>query len=301
MKYDLLLIRHGELSLKTKWVRKQFESTLVRNIKHAFTTHNLSCTVEKEWGRIYLYTDKIQEGKELLQRIFGVTSVSPVKKTTAEMDKISKLVVPFTKELLKKGDSFALRVTRTGRHRFTSQNVAIKIGDDIRTATGAPVDLTHPDVEIYIEIRNENAFLFVEKYRGTGGLPLGTQGKVVALIDSPQSLLASWYLMRRGCEILFVTLNEQYIGVLEDFMSYWNAQSEVCSLPGGKQFYEKVNAITLKHRGDAIVTGHTIYSSAALTDIKQLKKHVSYPVLSPLIALEMNEIQSQCNEAGIPI
>ncbi len=37
MNYDVIILRYGELSLKSTYVRKYFETILVRNIKNAFT------------------------------------------------------------------------------------------------------------------------------------------------------------------------------------------------------------------------------------------------------------------------
>ena len=62
---------------------------------------------------------------------------------------------------------------------------------------------------MFIEIRNENAYFFTEKINGTGGLPSGTQGKILAIIDVPKSILAAWSLMRRGCSIIFLRTNNQ--------------------------------------------------------------------------------------------
>jgi len=89
MNYDLILIRYGELSLKSSFVRKQFESILIRNIKYAFAFNNISCKIKTERGRIYLHTDEISKGLDVLKRIFGITSFSPAVKTSSKIDQIS--------------------------------------------------------------------------------------------------------------------------------------------------------------------------------------------------------------------
>ena len=167
MKYDLILIRYGELSLKSPYVRKQFESTLVRNITQAFERKGVLCRVTKEWGRIYLLTEEIAQGIKILQRIFGITSISPAVQTTAEIQQMTDSAVSVAKQTIQENDRFALRVTRTGTHPFTSQEIAIRLGDELRKITKARVDLTHPTVEIGIDIRNKNAFLFTERIPGS--------------------------------------------------------------------------------------------------------------------------------------
>ena len=91
MKYDLMLIRYGELSLKSTYVRKQFESTLVRNIKNAFKLNNLQCKITTERGRIYLHTNEISKGLNVLKRIFGMPKVKPGSTSTVTAITLSPL------------------------------------------------------------------------------------------------------------------------------------------------------------------------------------------------------------------
>ena len=302
MDYDLILIRYGELSLKSSFVRKQFESTLIRNIYDAFKADNISCKIKTERGRIYLYTDEIVRGFDVLKKVFGITSFSPVVKTTSDTLDMTTLALKFCQKTLNKEKSFALRVTRTGDHNFSSQDVAVKIGSEIVNATKAKVDLSTPDFKLFIEIRNDKSFFFTEKLRGTGGLPLGTQGKILALINTPQSLLAAWYLMRRGCDIIFLIINNEITNSLHSFIKNWYTESDMieCDLKE-KNLYETVNKITSERSCAAVVTGHTIYetSQEVLSDIKQLKQRISLPILSPLIAMDFDEIDKKCKKLGI--
>ncbi|MFH1100562.1 MAG: hypothetical protein V1726_00800 [Methanobacteriota archaeon] len=98
MDEELILIRYGELSLKSTYVRRRFESILTQNILHMFRSHMLPCTIRKEWGRIYLYTDPISSGIPLLQKIFGITSVSPAVETTNDFQDITHHAVRLIKK-----------------------------------------------------------------------------------------------------------------------------------------------------------------------------------------------------------
>ena len=91
MNYDLILIRYGELSLKSKYVRNQFELILIRNIRNALKLNDLKGEIKRERGRIYLYTDEISKGLDVLKRVFGITSFSPAAITTSKIDDISNL------------------------------------------------------------------------------------------------------------------------------------------------------------------------------------------------------------------
>ncbi|MEA3457819.1 MAG: THUMP domain-containing protein [Candidatus Thermoplasmatota archaeon] len=298
MKYELILIRYGEIALKGKVTRRYFENALVKNIKSALKTENISHTIGREWGRIYVFTSQIKESIDVLRRIFGITSFSPSLKTTAGIGAISDFAVDISRKILTKEKSFALRVTRTGNHEFTSQDVAISIGSDIVGATHAKVDLNTPDLELFIEIRNENAFLFTKKIRGIGGMPLNTQGKALALIDDSKSILAAWYLMRRGCKVVFLNTNKSNVDALQSFMSKWYVESGIHALDVKENIYESLNKKASEEKCDAVVTGHTLNEnlSDSLSDISQLKRHVDYLILHPLIAMGKNEINKKCEE-----
>lgn len=302
MKYELILVRYGEIGLKAKETRKRFEDALVNNIKTALNKEHISNRIKKEWGRIYVYTNQINESLAVLQKIFGITSISPAVQTQSDMDFVSKLAVTFSKEVLNKEKSFALRVTRTGDHEFTSQDVAIKIGSDIVKETKAFVNLTKPDFKLFIEIRDKNAYIFTEKIRGSGGLPLGTQGKIMALIDNPKSILASWYLMRRGCKIIFINTKKSNTEALSSFTSNWYADSDISIFNSGKDIYENLNKIASERKCDAVVTGYSLGDSQhKLSDIKLFKKHIALPILCPLIAMDQDEISKKCKEIGVKI
>ena len=299
MDYDVIIIRYGELALKSRYVRKQFESALVSNIHAVFQKHNVEYIVKKIWGRIYLYIYNIVEGVALLQKIFGITSVSPAKQTTADITTISHQAVNLAKDYIDKNTSFALRVTRTGNHSYTSQDIAIKIGDDIVKATNAHVNLTNPDFELFIEIRDKNAFLFLEKYPGTGGLPYGTQGNVCAFIDSPSALLASWYVMKRGCKVFFITTNQDLMIQTQSFLSSWDVHADIVTISQGTNCYKDLKDILIEKHCDAMVLGTSLNSHGALDRIKIVKKAIDHPILCPLIAMDTEEIEQQGKHVGI--
>ena len=304
MKYDLILIRYGELALKGEVTRKHFEIALATNIKNALDCNKISFELKRERGRFYLYADKINESIDILKKIFGIYSVSPAIKTQIDMDSISKYAVDISKKVLAKEKSFALRVTRTGNHDFTSQDVAVKVGADICKATKAKVNLTKADFELFVEIRDKTAFIFTEKIHGVGGLPLGTQGKVLSLVDSPKSLLAAWYLMRRGCEVVFVNIDTKYDKTIRSFARNWYAREEIVNVKThGKNLYEKLNKIALEEDCNAVVTSHSLYDAKSkfLTDTKLLKQYTELPVLHPLIAMDEKTITKKCKEIGLKI
>ena len=303
MKYELILVRYGEIALKGKETRKRFENILVSNIKNAFDQENIINKISKEWGRIYIYTNKIKVSINVLKKIFGIISISPSIETKSDINSISHKAIDISKENLDEKKSFALRVTRTGEQKFTSQDIAVKIGNDIVKATKAGVDLTNPNYELFIEIRNDKAYLFIKKIKGFGGMPVGSQGNILAFIDTPYAILASWYLIHRGCKPIFLSINESNHDVLERFMNHWFIKSLVITCNSRDNLYKQINKTAAKYHCDAIVSGHTLFDNSKniLSNIKQLKRHTNLPVLNPLIAMDNEEINRKCKKIGLSI
>lgn len=300
MKFELIIVRYGEIALKGKETRNRFENVLVNNIRNALQTEKIVHKIKKERGRIYIFTDQIQNGINVLQKVFGITSVSPAVKVKSDMDSMSNFAVKIAKENnLTEKTSFALRVTRTGSHSYSSQDVAVKLGNDIVNATAAKVDLTNPFFKLFIEIRQKEAFFFVEKIRGIGGMPLNTQGNVLSLVDTYNSILAAWYLMRRGCKTVFACLDESYCNAIESFSTDWYASSDVVMVDSKKEdFYKTLNKIGVENNCEAIVTGFVFDD---ISEIKMITEKCNVPVLHPLIAMEEDEIKNKCKEIGLKI
>ena len=301
MKYELIIVRYGELGLKAVATRKRFEASLVNNIKNALKTKEISFKVKREWGRIYVLTNQINESIDVLQKIFGITSISPAIKTDGGMSSISNLAVAISKEKLTRKKNFALRVERVGNHSFSSQDVAVQVGNDIVKATNAGVNLTRPDFELFIEIRNENAYLFTKKIRCTGGLPLRTQGKTLVLVDRLESILAAWYIMHRGCSAVFLNADKSLTDALNSFISTWYSDKDIVIFDEVKSICETINEVADKKNCVALITGHSLYNSPCdvISDLGSLNEQISIPILHPLISMPPEEIQQKCSEVGI--
>lgn len=303
MKHELIIVRYGEIALKGKETRRRFENSLVTNMRNALNAESISFKIKKEWGRIYVYTDQIKPAVSVLKKIFGLTSVSPAVQTQSDMASISDIAVNVSKEFLTKEKTFAVRTSRTGEHSFSSQDVSVKIGSDIVDATGSGVNLTNPDFKLFIEIRNDKAFIFTERIRAVGGMPLGTQGVVIALIDSLQSILAAWYIMRRGCKAIFAVTNDSFMDNLKFFTKNWYAKLDVCMLNDEEDIFKILEQVTSERNGSAVITDHNlnIKPGQELSEIKLFTKNISYPIIHPLIAMETEEIQEKCQKIGLKL
>ena len=332
MDYDLIIARYGEIGLKSPKIRSRFEKKLVKNIKATF-----ECDVERNQGRIYIHPEDFDDGVEKLNRVFGVVSYSPAVSTHSTYEEIDETLAQYTKDLISDGTldentKFAIKCRRVGKHDFTSQEMAAHCGGVVRQVILAPVDLSNPDLTIYVEIREENAFIYHEKIKGPGGLPLGTQGKVVVLLSSGiDSPVAAYMMMKRGCEVIALNCNNdpfttpkalENFGLLVDQLNKYakgvpikkrvvdygeylqtakeKAPEKMTCVLCKSGMYHIAEKLAIKLGADAIVDGSSVgqVASQTLSNILATRYGVEMPILSPLIGLDKEEITKIAKEIG---
>ena len=324
MNYDLIIARYGEIGVKSSGVRSQFEKRLVKNIKATF-----DCSVDRNQGRIYIYPKQFDEGIEKLNMVFGVVSYSPAVSTQFTFDKLNETLTYYVEQLISENvldinTKFAIKCRRVGTHDVSSQEIAAYCGSVVKNVVDAPVDLSNPDLTIFVEVRDDDAYIFHEKIKGPGGLPLGTQGKVVCLISSGiDSPVAAYLMMKRGCEVIALHChNDPFSGpkVTENFNLLIDRLDEYANgsaikrrvidygeyLTVAKQkapekmtcvlcksgMYRISEKLAQKLGADAIVDGSSIgqVASQTLPNILATRYGVDIPILSPLIGLDKEEI-----------
>ncbi|MEC0108372.1 tRNA 4-thiouridine(8) synthase ThiI [Paenibacillus taichungensis] len=207
MKYDMLLLRFGEFMLKGK-NRARFEKTIITQVRSLLKPYP-GASLRKEFGRLYvdLGGESHTELIAVLKRVFGVTSISPVKVTPSETDQIVETAVAFMDEReseFKDGTTFKVNARRVWKEfPNSSHEMNHLVGSPIlRKFQQLSVDVRQPDIELRVEIRDQGTYIFSEVIPAVGGFPLGTNGKAMLLlsggIDSP---VAAWSSMRRGLEV----------------------------------------------------------------------------------------------------
>ena len=332
MNYDLIIARYGEIGIKSPKIRSRFERKLVKNIKATF-----ECDVDRNQGRIYVHPEDFEEGVEKLNRVFGVVSYSPAISTKTNYDDIDKTLAEYVEGLisenvLDENTKFAIKCRRVGKHDFTSQEMAAHCGGVVRKRILAPVDLTEPDLTIFVEVRDDDTFIFHEKVKGPGGLPLGTQGKVIVLLSSGiDSPVAAYLMMKRGCEVVALHCNNdpfsgpkvtENFNLLVDQLNKYASGSPIkrrvidygeylahaktdapermtCVLCKSGM-YRIAEKLAIKLGADAIVDGSSVgqVASQTLSNILATRYGVDMPILSPLIGLDKEEITSIAKDIG---
>ncbi|MHC1591395.1 MAG: THUMP domain-containing protein, partial [Candidatus Helarchaeales archaeon] len=209
MKFSKILIRYGDIALKSKQVRGRMERILKRNIELHLKLSGLSGNVIllPLQGRLFVETRNVKRALEILRLIPGIVSFSPCIQTSSSIEEMKRVVLEIADEVLEKNATFAIRVRRSGKHEFNSQEFASILGEHVLCNLKnrkIHVDLTKPEKTIHVEIRDKSAFFFNEIYQGIGGFPVGTQSKLVALLfkSAELSLFSAFLMMRKGCKII---------------------------------------------------------------------------------------------------
>lgn len=243
----LYLLRYGEIGTKSQRIRQNFIAILMQNIERAFLKDNREIIMERSRGRIYAYVD--DAGAHLFARIFGLVSYSKVTETSAETQDILEECGRYWKD---KAGTFAIRARRTGKHPYTSQEIAAEAGGAVLEANpGLTVDLSEPDHVLHVEVRNNKAYLFSEIRPGPGGLPLGSQGKVVSYVEDREDFLATWLMMRRGARAYVVhPEDDSWVKELET----WDPNLKIL----GKGTLEDMLSMDLPGDAQGMILGETL-------------------------------------------
>ena len=274
-KPDHILVRYGELALKSQPVRKKFERTLRNSMERAFMEARIEATVQMGTGRFFIGANQPEKAMEVLSRTFGIVSLSPVWTTSSDMEEIKSLAAELWGGVLKSGESFAVRARRSGGHPYTSMELAREVGSavwDANIGANPSVNLKNPDREFFVEVRDRKAYLFSEIIPGPGGLPIGTQGVVAACLQTEEDAVAAWLMMKRGC----------YLDVcgekrLSDALKLWDSGIHVIEAGDREELMEI-------SRADGFVSGETLEDfSGLVTDI---------PVFYPLMGMSEEEIEN---------
>lgn len=274
-----LMVRYGELGLKSSSVRRRFENALVEDIRRRHLLAGVPCVVSSPRGRVFVDSDDWRRSCEMLSRTFGVVSFSPVVEAPSDLDALTEAVLGFAEPLLYEGASFAMRTRRTGNHTYTSHTLAEHLGAQVLGRFGdrkIRVSLDEPDVELSVEVRETKAYLFSSVLAGPGGMPLGTQGKMLSIVSTERGVASSWLMMKRGCTVFLATDDADLAGPLRT----WCPNLKVGPLAE--------DLFALAHEHDCI--GLTLELS--LMDIERgggLKGDL--PVFYPLIGMSDAEVE----------
>lgn len=330
----VLLVRYGEVAVKGPRTRRRMERLLVENLRDALRRNRVPLSaLWKEDARI-IVTTKCEEDMDkavaVISRVFGVVSVSPAYRV--EVGGLEE-VVRYGVEVFASrvaGRCFRVNARRSGAHNYTSMDIAKRLGRELLESGARCVNLRNPEVTVYVEVRGNAAFYYTDVVRGPGGLPIGSEGDLVAMvsggIDSP---VAAWLAMKRGARVHVVFFNlggreheegaMRVIGKLIGDWAYgydplvfvvdyaplvglvrllvdeslWGVVLRRLMFYGAELIARKIGAL-------GIVTGESLgqVSSQTLHNIMVASAGVSLPILRPLIGFDKDEIVALARKVG---
>jgi thiamine biosynthesis protein ThiI len=225
--------------------------------------------------------------------------------------------------------SFAARCHRVGKHPYTSQDICEKVGGHILQQLPnlkLRVNLTNPNHTLQVEVREEKAYIFTEIIKGTGGLPLGTQSKLVCLLKGDlQSTTACWMTMKRGCPPVLIHFTDSSINQKTSLteakaqarkLMEWNIgfprklyimklshslSNEKNSLINKRFMLRAAHRIAEMKKAEGLVTGDTLDNDAGeILHAFRLEDEAvkGFPVYRPLVGLDTLEINNIATIAG---
>jgi thiamine biosynthesis protein ThiI len=227
--------------------------------------------------------------------------------------------------------SFRVRTKRSDKtFPLPSPEVNRRLGAAIQRATGARVDLEHAAVTVAVDILPGRAFFSLDTVAGAGGLPVGTSGRVLALlsggIDSP---VAVWRMMRRGCRVDLVHFHsvpfldrtsQEKAREIARVLSAWQLEAVLTLVPFGEVQRQIVAAVARPLRvvlyrrmmvriaetlaratgAEALVTGDSLgqVASQTLGNLAVIEAAAGLPILRPLVGMDKNEIAAEAARLG---
>ncbi|HYE87674.1 MAG TPA: tRNA uracil 4-sulfurtransferase ThiI [Vicinamibacterales bacterium] len=326
-----ILVHYSEVALKGK-NRSWFVGRLVRNIHGALAGLHVK-EVRTPIGRIEIVLGQdstLPDVMERLSRVFGIANYAVARHVPRDFEGMAEAIVS---RLPPKEAANSFRVfVRRADQKFTtpSPDLARDLGSRVWTARGWRVDLDHADLVISVEIIPGTAYCYVGREPGPGGLPMGTGGRLVALlsggIDSP---VAAWRMMRRGCYVTFVhfhsapflsTASQEKARRLATLLTQYQLRSKLYLVPFG----ELQREITVSVPGDlrvivyrrmmlriaqriardvrarALVTGDVVgqVASQTLDNMTAIDRASHMTILRPLVGMDKEEIIATAQKLG---
>ena len=106
--------------------------------------------------------DKDRFVEILREKVLEAEKIIPIDAVAkADPNEICEVIKGIVNKKIRRNETFAVRTTRRGKHGFTSIDVNIVVGECVREATGASVNLRYPDKIVLIEIIQDKAYISI--------------------------------------------------------------------------------------------------------------------------------------------
>mgnify|MGYP000931210030 FL=1 len=331
---EMFLLKLGEMVLKGL-NRHSFEDKLQANIHRRLNG----------LGRFRVYTRQsttyvepmedscdMDAAWEAMKKVFGVVGLSRARACDKDKDAILRACHEYLDDRLRSARTFKVETRRADKtFPMTSIQLSQYVGGELdELYPNLQVDVHHPELTVYVEIRDYAAFVHANPDPGAGGLPVGINGRAVSLlsggIDSPVS---SYMIAKRGVSLDMVhffsypyTSPEAKEKVLElaRLLTPWCGRLTVHVVPFTaiqeelrrscpeemftlvmRRFMMRIAQRVAERCGaKALVTGESLgqVASQTMDAMTVTGQVVSIPVLRPVVGMDKEEIVQISRKIG---
>ena len=331
---EMFLLKLGEMVLKGL-NRHSFEDKLQANIHRRLNG----------LGRFRVYTRQsttyvepmedscdMDAAWEAMKKVFGVVGLSRARACDKDKDAILRACHEYLDDRLRSARTFKVETRRADKtFPMTSIQLSQYVGGELdELYPNLQVDVHHPELTVYVEIRDYAAFVHANPDPGAGGLPVGINGRAVSLlsggIDSP---VASYMIAKRGVALEMVhffsypyTSPEAKEKVLElaRLLTPWCGHLTVHVVPFTaiqeelrrscpeemftlvmRRFMMRIAQRVAKRCGaKALVTGESLgqVASQTMDAMTVTGQVISIPVLRPVVGMDKEEIVQISRKIG---
>ena len=314
-----ILIHFAELSLKGK-NKRTFEKKMADNLKRLLKPKRMI----RKHDRTILEMESMDDALlDDLALIPGISNFAVMHEAKSELDDMRAVAERVVRETFGdvSGKSFRLKARRSDkRFALTSPELNFEVGGYLKNALNLNVDLSNPDITVHVEVTTQGTFIYTDKRKGAGGLPVGSSGKGVVLfsggIDSP---VAAYTMMKRGMKVTLVhlynsTINRDFTKIknLAKCLSQYQGRTRLLMIDLEEFQRHAIAMVPDKYRmiiykrhmirsaavvadeihAHALVTGDSLGQVASQTveNIRAIYDVSPLPLLSPLIGFDKEEI-----------
>ena len=323
---EIILCKFGEIVLKGA-NKKYFEDMLCREVRKRAKNYG-KFDVYKSQSTIYIEplddNADIDGVFEATRKVFGIVTLQRCAVCDKNMDAIKETVRSYIPEFLAGLRTFKVEAKRSDKaFHLDSMEISKEIGGVVlESCRGIKVDVHNPDIVVKVEIREFGAYVSAGRFKGAGGMPIGSNGRGLLLlsggIDSP---VAGYMMAKRGVKLEAIhfesfpytserakekvlelaRLVSQYAGdIYVHIISLTHIQEELVkhcdedyfTLLLRRYMMTIAERIARQHDCGALITGESVgqVASQTLKALVVTDSAVNMPVFRPCIGMDKEEI-----------
>ena len=200
---EIILLKLGELVLKGL-NRRSFEDKLQANLHrrlHPFGQFRVYTRQSATYVEPMQDSCDVAGAYEALKKVFGIVGLSLARPCEKDKDAILAAAQEFLGDKLRAARTFKVETKRADKtFPMTSIQLSQYVGGELHERyPNLTVDVHHPELTVFLEVRDYSAYVHASPEPGAGGLPVGINGRAAALlsggIDSP---VAAYMIAKRG-------------------------------------------------------------------------------------------------------